>query len=107
MKIFLTSDSSWESRVDKVVERLSDYKLVDYFREKQYGDGIQGVAIVLVCREFLVNKKPRNRFAKKEATLHMDVMLDFEVLKAASTEARLRITAEHLLKDVVAVVEKY
>jgi hypothetical protein len=108
MRLNLLGDIDWESKVDQVLASLSDSDYRSYFQERDYGAGLVGVTVVLMCQDPALNLKRRIRLSKKEKKLYMDIMLDLAEMKAAADLAtRRRIVFERLLKEVPEVVSKY
>jgi hypothetical protein len=107
MKSFLTCDIDWESKVDKVRSDLADAGFSEFLAGKDYGPGLQDLAIVLMCQRSDLNLKQRIRYSKANASISMDIMLDLESMKAADMPMRRRIVASHLYAEVPRVVAKY
>lgn len=85
MRVSVTSDINWESKVDhatKVVELRS------YFENREYGPGLSALVVVLNCRNSELDHKQRIRHVKATKTLYVDVMLDFSFFVQASHVAR-------------------
>ena len=59
-----------------------------------------------MCRHPERNFKQRIRFAKKEKTLFMDIMLDLEQMRQAEHKDRKRIIAERVVDEVPIVLRK-
>lgn len=107
MKISLLGDVDWESRVDQVLDSLSDCGYRPYFEERDYGTGLAKLAVLLVCQSPNLNLKPRIRFSKTEKTIYMDILLDLHSLRAADMAARKHIVAERLVTDIPKILTKY
>ncbi len=107
MRFNVLTDSDWESRVDQVLNEMSDLGYRRYFEERNYGPGLVAVTVVLMCQEPELNLKRRVRLAKKEKKLYLDVMLDLPQMKAADNAMRKRIVTERLSKEVPEVVSQY
>ena len=69
MRFNVLTDSDWESRVDQVLNEMSDLGYRRYFEERNYGPGLVAVTVVLMCQEPELNLKRRVRLAKKEKKL--------------------------------------
>ena len=106
MRFNILCDADWESRVDQVLNELSDFGYRQYFEEQDYGSGMLGITVVLMCQEPGLNLKQRMRFAKKEKKLYLDVMLNLTEMKASNPEQRRNIVATHLVSTVHEVVGK-
>jgi len=106
MRFNILCDADWESRVDQVLNGLSDFGYRQYFEERDYGSGMIGITVVLMCQDPGLNLKQRIRFSKKEKKLYIDVMLNLTEMKASNTEQRRNIVATHLVSSVHEVVAK-
>jgi hypothetical protein len=78
-----------------------------FFVPKDYGAGLSGLVVVLMCRDPELNFKQRIRFARKEKKLYMDVMLDLAQMRSAEWEERTRIIVERLAQEIPTVLHKY
>ena len=74
---------------------------------KDYGVGLLGVVIVLMCQDPNLSLKKRVSFAKKEKKVYLDIMLDLDQMKQASPEVRKRIVTDRLAEEVPGVLHKY
>lgn len=45
MRLNILSDANWESRVDRVLDALSDFNYRSYFQERDYSTGLIGVVV--------------------------------------------------------------
>jgi hypothetical protein len=106
MRFMIVGDINSESGVGQVIDEVCGPTL-DYFRPKEYGSGLLGLGIVLMCRNPRLNFKRRIRFSKRESTLDIDIMLDLGQMQSADHETRRRIVLERLSEEVPAVVSKY
>ncbi|MFT3684298.1 MAG: hypothetical protein QM783_05120 [Phycisphaerales bacterium] len=79
----------------------------DHFRSKEYGVGLAGIGVVLMCRNPELNFKRRIRFSRKEKILYMDVMLDLAQMRESHHNERKQIVFARLIEEVLAVVRKY
>lgn len=103
MFIRVTSDANTESGVGEIVDQISG-PLERAFVEKQYGPGLAGVVVVLMCRDPELAFVPRRRFLRKERKLYLDVMLNLVDMRHASSEFRKASVVNALLREVPAVV---
>jgi len=106
MHLRITSDANAESGVGQVVDEISG-PTRNHFARKQYGAGLLGVVVVLMCRNGALNFKRRVRFAKKDKTLFMDAMLDLDEMRQAEHGVRKRIVAERLTDEIPTVLHKH
>lgn len=107
MRFNILSDSNWEASLEQALDPLSDLGYRQYFEEQDYGAGLAGITVVMMCRDPELNFKQRIRLSKKEKKLYMDIMLDLPEMMAASPDLRKQIVAERLLKEVPVIVAKY
>lgn len=107
MKLFLTCDVDWQSRVDKVRSALSDLGLEDYFAGRDYGAGLLEIDVVLVCIAPELISKPRNRMSKKDRRIQMDVLLDLATMIDADASTRQCIVARRLIEEMSSILRKY
>jgi hypothetical protein len=106
MHLRITCDANEESGVGQVVFKISG-PTRRQFASKNYGIGLAGVGVVLMCRDPELNFKRRIRLARKEKKLFMDIMLDLAQMREADQEKRTRIIRERLAEEVPTVVGKY
>ncbi len=106
MHLRITCDVNEESGVGEVVGEISG-PTRRHFVPKDYGIGLAGVAVVLMCRDPERNFQRRLRIARKEKTVFMDVMLDLAQMREADHSGRKQIIRERLTEEIPAVVRKY
>lgn len=106
MHLRITCDVNEGSGVGEVVGEISG-PTRRHFVPKDYGIGLAGVAVVLMCRDPERNFQRRLRFARKEKTVFMDVMLDLAQMREADHSGRKQIIRERLTEEIPAVVRKY
>jgi len=114
MHFGITDDSNRESQVGGFTYDTCG-PTEKHFRPKDYGAALQGIGIVLMCRNPALNFKQRIRFSKKHEArgrevfnrLYMDIMLDLEEMKSASPESRRRIILQRILDEVPVVLNRY
>jgi hypothetical protein len=107
MRVNILGDIYWESKVDKVLDALSDINYWTYFQEREYGEELVGLTIVLMCQEPALDLKQRIRLSKKEKKLYLDIMLDLPEMKRSDQTTRNRIVQKKLLAEVPVIVRKY
>lgn len=102
MRFNLLSDANWESKIDHAT------KLVDPtpFMEKEYGQGLTAVVVVLMCRDPELHFKQRVRLTNATSTLYIDVMLDLPYFVRATHVERRRAIYEEVIAQVRVVLEK-
>ncbi len=107
MTMFITCDAWWESKVDKVLGDLEDLGYRRFFEEKDYGESVAEIGIILMCQRASLNLKQRIRFAKQKRDFSMDIMLDLEQMMQLDHESRRKIIAEKIVTEVPLVLRKY
>ena len=63
MHFRITGDIKSESGVGKILTDLSGPTRL-FFKNKDYGNGINGIVVVLMCQDSSLNLKRRFRFSK-------------------------------------------
>ena len=107
MRFSLLCDAHQDAGLDKVMFRFSDLGLKRYFEERNYGDTLDGITVVLMCRNPALNLKQRIRHSKKEKKLYMDIMLDLDQVRPMSQEQREHLVAVKMLAELPPVIKKY
>jgi hypothetical protein len=106
MHLRITCDANDESGIGLVVDEISG-PTRKHFVSKDYGDSLNGVVIVLMCRNPDLNFKRRLRFSKKDKKLYLDVMLDLKQMIQATHQDRKRAVINHLTDEVSKALRKY
>ena len=108
----ITSDANENSGVGKVVDEISGPTRKHF--ERDYGPGVNGIGVVLMCRDPWLKFKRRIRFVKKDKkmpyfdkTLYMDIMLDFPQMRELSHEQRKAIILQRLGDEIPTILRKY
>ncbi|HTB99705.1 MAG TPA: hypothetical protein VK705_03390 [Ferruginibacter sp.] len=107
MEFFITSDSWWETKVDKVVSTLYHLGYDRFFDKRNYGNSVNKIAIILMCREPHLKFKQRIRYLNEEKILYIDIMLDFYQFMDVEQKIRERQVAEKLISEVPPIIAKY
>ena len=107
MKLLILADAHWKSKIDKVLDKLSDSDYLQLFTEKDYGNGLSGLVVGLICQEPELNLKRRIRFDKKEKIIYMDIMLDLNLMKSSDSITRERIIFNKIASEVPEIINKY
>lgn len=107
MRLNILCDADWESKVDKVLDTLSDSGYRRFFEEQNYGKELEGVTIVLMCQSPLLNLKQRIRHSKKEKKLYIDIMLDLPKFKEIQQIERENIVIDKIIKEIPPIISKY
>jgi len=107
MDLFITCDANWEARINKVLYALQDTGCQAFFAKRNYGDPINGIRIVLMCRYPYLKFKQRIRFYKKDGWLYLDLMLDINQFESIDQNERNKIVAKKFIDEVPAIIAKY
>ena len=106
MHFRITGDVNESSGVDKVVFEISG-PTRKHFEPKDYGPGVNGIGVILMCRDPWLKFKRRLSFAKKDKKLLMDIMLDFPQMRELSHEQRKAIILQRLGDEIPTILRKY
>jgi len=106
MHVRVTGDTNAESGVGEIVGEVSG-PLRQYFLARDYGEGLLGVVVVLMCRDPQLKFKQRIRLSKKEKKLYMDIMLESEEMTQLSTDSRRRAISERITTEVPQILARY
>ena len=106
MRFAITGDVNQESGVAEVVFEISG-PTEKHFIQKDYGAGLSGVVIVLMCRNPELNFRRRLRLAKKTQKLYLDIMLDLHEMVPLDHEARKRIVGHQISEELPPILRKY
>jgi len=83
---------------------LSGYS--EHFEGLDYGSGLAGILVTIICRDRSLHCKRRIRFPKKEKILYLDIMLDLARMKKFDLAVRKREVAQQLYEDVPEVISQ-
>ena len=106
MRVRITSDANAESGIGPIVDEISG-PTRRYFAPKDYGVGLLGLGIVLMCRDPKLNFRRRLRFDRKERVVFFDIMLDLKELRNADHKRRKQIVLERIAVEAPEVLKKY
>ena len=107
MRFNILGDFDWEARVDQVLDSLSKSGYRSYFEQRDYGPGLAGITVVLMCQAPELNLRRRVQLSKKEKKLYMDIMLDLAEMKRVDRSRRKTLVTERLIREVPEVLSKY
>jgi hypothetical protein len=111
MRFSIVADCNWESKVDYVLSVLRGDEPtrspLEYFYDRDYGDSVAEIGLVLMCRDPGHEFKQRIKLAKKEKILSLDVMLDLNLMIEADHPSRRRIVADALVSELLRILAKY
>jgi len=102
----ITCDANQESGVGKVIDEICG-PTSNHFATKSYGVGLNGIGIVLMCRDPELNFKQRIRLSKIDGKLYADIMLNLDEMKRLTHATRKQIVCERLINEVPPIVHKY
>ena|SRR6266498_5867797 len=106
MLVRITADANKESGVADVIFDISG-PTRKYFATRDYGPGLHGLGVILMCRDSVLNFKRRLRLSRKDRTLYMDVMLDLERMRRSEHQSRKLVILELLAEEIPAILRKY
>ena len=106
MHLRITGDISFASGVGEVIEGLSG-PMREHFATRDYGGGLRGIVVCLMCRGQDLKFKRRIRLSKKERFLYMDVMLDLDEMRSLTKQSRFEIVVRRLKTEIPAIFNKY
>lgn len=106
MHLRITGDTASESGLGEVISWMSG-PTRQHFLLRDYGGGLVGIGVVLMCQNERLNLRRRIRLSKKDKRLYMDIMLNLEQMRTAHPESRKKIVVELIKEEVPAVLRKY
>lgn len=95
----LTGDVEAESALLSTITTWSG-PAEDHFRSKNYGDGLLGLAVVLVCRDPDLGFKRRVRHSKSDRKLFVDVVFELREVEGLDEKRRQVVVAQRLVDQV-------
>jgi hypothetical protein len=106
MELFITGDANGETGVAEIVVDLSG-PTEARFVGKQYGGGLLRFVVVLMCRDPSIAFHRRLRFVRKDKSIYMDIMLDYNWMVQADPIRRRSAVTERLAKEIAETLAKY
>ena len=107
MRIGITGDIDEKSGLMQVIIDWSG-PAKQYFSSKNYGVGLMGLFVVLMCQNAHLDLKQRVRFTKKDKTLYLDLMLNLnEMKRTTNLQTKKELVADRLLSEISRVLKKY
>ncbi len=106
-RLSILSDTSELSRVLEAKQIITSEAFYKYVESENYGADLNGIGIILMCREPQFKFKKRLRFSKKDKVLYMDIMLDFDKYILLSQTERVSAICNELLEKIPQTVNKY
>lgn len=106
MILKILCDADWKSGLDKVLRAFTSTGYKDLFARHNYGTGLVGITIILMCRATDTDFKQRIRFARREKTFYVDIMLDLGEIQNNDAHARIRIVADRIASEISVILRK-
>jgi hypothetical protein len=106
MHFRITGDIEAESGLGQIITSLSG-PTRQHFLTRDYGIGLLGIGVVLVCQDPNLNLKQRIRFSRKEKQFYLDIMLDLEQMQKSPPKVRTIIVLRRIAEDVPAILTRY
>lgn len=103
----ILADFYWESKIDKVLDTLSETAYRHFFSEQYYGSSLNGITVVLMCQDPNLKLKQRVKLSKKEKKIYLDIILDLNRFLQIDQKEREKIVVEKLIDEVPAIIRKY
>ena len=108
MRFGIIYDANYETKIDQVTDSFPTRELEDWLYFKNYGEDLESICIVLMCRNPEYNFKQRIRMDRKNKTLYIDLMLDYNYFVSDITQKeRINVVVEKLFDEVPKIVPKY
>lgn len=100
-RVYITGDVTSESKLLELILRWS-IRTEKHFEERNYGDGVEQICVVLVCLDawLHVSHKPRNSFSKKDRCVYVDVMLENDAVTKMTDVERQLYVCDRLANDI-------
>ena len=106
MHVRITGDTTSESGVGSIIDVISG-PTRKHFVPKDYGDGLVGLVVVLMCQNSSLGLKRRIRLSKKDKTLYMDIILNHGDMVSVTPDIRLHLIATVIKEEVAKILSKY
>ena len=100
MKIFITCDCFWESKIDEVVFALDDIGYENYFCDKDYGNSLKSITVIFVCQNSNLGLKQRIRYSKIKKHIQIDIMLDLKKMVSVGFTEKKNVMVKKLISEV-------
>ncbi len=107
MIINILADFYWETKIDKVLDFLSNTGYRRFFEDKNYGSSLGGIVVGLMCHEPSLNLKQRIRLSKKEKIIYVDIMLDYTLFMKIDQNKRNEIVISKIKNEIPPIISKY
>lgn len=108
MRFDITSDTHHEAKIYQFMDAFRATELQYWLNFKNYGNDLEEIFIVLMCRNPEYNFKQRIRMDRKDKILFMDLMLDYNYFTSNITqEDRINAVAKKIIEEVPPILKKY
>ena len=107
MKINLLGDFHRDSGIEEILIMIYRKGFTKYFQDLNYGEDLNGVAIICICQNPELNLKQRIRYSKKEKFLYMDLMFDLPFMIESNVYNRQKNIESKIVEEVPKVISKY
>ncbi len=99
MHVRITGDFATDSGLGRFVDEWSG-PVRKHFQSRDYGNGLAGLVLVLMCQDSNLQLRRRRRFDGKERKLYLDVMLSLDEMKSASEVAKRKLVVDKIMQEV-------
>lgn len=116
MRLWIVGEIDWESGVDLALRDPCFAKLRDRIEQQDYGTGLTGISVNIVCvdRAWKIRRRVRLESRQdnlapqgKAMILALDIMLNMDAMKAATRTERIETVGRRLADDVSDVLNHY
>lgn len=104
MKIWISADSDWETRTDRIAYELD--AISAEFQPRDYGASIIEVNMILMCRSPVHAFRQRHRLEKGRCAYWLDIMLDHGTMLAADMQERMAYVVDQVHAQLSAKLAK-
>ena len=105
-RFFLTGDTDIKSGVGSIIGDWCG-PMRKYFETKDYGNGLDGICVILMCQDSWLNLKRRVRYSRKDSKVYMDIMLDLDEMRSATPDERKKHIAQRMRDEIPEVLSRY
>ncbi|MFD1437928.1 hypothetical protein [Acinetobacter terrae] len=106
-RLLVTSDSNSETGVADANLSLTANGFYKFIEEQDYGNTLNSLVIIFMCRDPELHFKQRIRYSRKKQKLYMDIMLDYQTFVIMTPEQRVSELCKKLLTEMPPIVQKY
>jgi hypothetical protein len=107
MKLTLTMELDIESGLDfKSIIPLVN-AIEEYFKSRNYGDGLNRIVVIAVCRPKYLNLAQRQELDTENKTIYIDAMIDFESIALVHDVDKKKQLFHEQLSNGISNIDKY